>query len=267
MKIIDHQISSSVVAYVKAMPAKKYDIRAIWKQRNLQGRLKSQSKLYSWSAEKMTSNLTILKEHNNQGYEIFARPIDDSYVLLDNVARETLADIAAIKPCLLMETSPGNYQVWLRIKDMPENRDIQKAIWSALTVRFNADPGSAKPGQLGRLPGFVNQKPKYSPNNPVVKLHKFANRYSTIQVNELLTASPICNPVQPVFTTKNSTRKKSTGDRSKFDYAVVCSGITRGFSDAQISDYLLNYSDKARERGIEYIKITIKNARKQLGAA
>jgi hypothetical protein len=260
------QIYALLLKYITTMPTDKYEIGIIWKQIKLPGNPIPKSERVMWSSEELLSNISLLIERNTQSYEIFARPADKNYVLLDDVERQMLSEIAKIKPCLLMETSQDNYQVWLRVKGIPKEHDRQQSVWRELAARFNADPGSAKPGQLGRLPGFVNRKPKYFPNFPEVKLHKYAERFSTIDLNELMSNMPT-NYTSESFSKKNDSNKKQTGDRSAFDFAICCSGIERGFSDEKIAQYLTTKSEKARQRGKIYIETTIQNAKKTVSTA
>jgi hypothetical protein len=202
---------------------------------------------------------------NQEGLNIYIRPADPSFVLLDDLTIDYLSDLAEIKPCLLMETSPGNYQAWLKLRDMPEDRAAQTAIWRSLAAMFNADMKSAKPDQIGRLPGFYNMKPKYAPDYPLVNLHRYQDRYSswvpdaaTITAESALTpaASPQLSP--PVV-------NKNTGtDRSGFDWAVTCDLVKKGWTDNQIRTYIEKRSLKAATRRDDYIGRTIAAARRKL---
>jgi len=60
-------------------------------------------------------------------------------------------------------------------------------------------------------------------------------------------------------------KKESGRDRSSFDWAITCSLIEKGQNDELIKNYLLQKSDKARERGMRYIENTIRKARQKKG--
>lgn len=123
-----------------------------------------------------------LRKMNYEGFNIYARPVGWQYVLLDDLTRPVLADLATLNPCALVETSPANYQAWLILGDVPPDRDTAKAICRELAQRFGADPAAADPDHVGRVPSFQNLKEKYYQADgryPVVKLHRWEHRVST----------------------------------------------------------------------------------------
>jgi hypothetical protein len=251
-------VEKIIAHYMEALSANKYEIGIIWKQPQHERKIPSHR--YDWTAAELISKLNYLKEKNEYKYDIFCRPMDRRYVLLDDITKEGLAKVAEYQPCLLMESSHNNYQLWLKIEDMPENTDHQLMVWRYISDFFVGDPGSAKPKQLGRLPGFINQKPKYQPDQPLVIMHRWANRSSNLSANEIL-----AKPVEEISRRNNPIPRKKTnrvGDRSGFDFAVAVSGLQKGFSDSQIAKYLLEKSEKAQERGDRYIKQTINAAKK-----
>jgi hypothetical protein len=86
-------------------------------------------------------------------------------VLLDDLDNQALAglDGQGFAPCLVVETSPGNFQAWvrlLRIGSIPY--ELAHAASRALAARFDGDPRAVSPLQPGRLPGFTNRKEKYA---------------------------------------------------------------------------------------------------------
>ncbi len=91
-----------------------------------------------------------------------------------------------------METSPGNFQAWVKLQQVPAERSAQLQIWRLLAAKFYANMASAKPGQIGRLPGFYKRKEKYHPDYPFVKLHKFMDRFSTWEPDKLQSTIPPC---------------------------------------------------------------------------
>lgn len=152
---------------------------------------------------------------------------------------------------------------------MPEDRIKQTAIWRTLAAMFNADLKSAKPDQIGRLPGFYNMKQKYGPNYPMVHLRKFENRYSTWSAPEsIFTDQPATTPAGSPPSSPPPVVKMNTtaghADRSGFDWAVTADLVKKGWPDDQIRSYLEKRSQKAAARSDDYIGRTIANARKKL---
>ena len=69
---------------------------------------------------------------------------------------------AGLEPCLVVETSPGNFQAWIRlIASGTVPYATMNVIASYLADAFDGDPRAVSPRQPGRLPGFTNRKPKH----------------------------------------------------------------------------------------------------------
>jgi len=216
-----------------------------------------------WSANEVIKNIPYLTSKNelsntDEIFDIYIRPLDDRFILLDDLNINILSALAIIKPCLLMETSPGNFQSWVKLQQVPPERSAQLQIWRTLAAMFKADMNSAKPEQIGRLPGFFNRKVKYSPDYPFVKLHNFLDRFSTWE-----SGNPQSTIPPPVVNQHHANNSKAGKDRSAFDYAIVCSMIERGKTDDEIRSYLLLKSDKAKARNDDYVGRTINKARKK----
>lgn len=237
-----------IASYLDAMAAEKYEIKLIRHKKHVITR--------KWTATEILNNSHFLSEKNRQKFNVYARPLDDRYVLLDDLVKEMLKQVAIIKPCILMETSPKNYQVWLRIPNMPKDRNQQIKVWRTLASEFKADLKSAKPLQLGRLPGFINQKPDYEPDNPLVKLHGSENRESTWNPLEE-TLTDIKPPSSAI-----ANQRKGKRDRSAYDWAVAMACIEKGWSDSQTIKHLRKHSHKAKERKDNYLERTVENARR-----
>ena len=87
----------------------------------------------------------------------------------------------------MVETSPGNFQAWLRhILILPKLLGTFAA--QTLAARYGADPSAADWRRFGRLPGFTNCKPKHrKPDGffPFVQLRSQTGRqYPQAQVFE-----------------------------------------------------------------------------------
>ena len=222
----------------------------------------------NYSAEQLARLETVnyLRGRNAEGFNIYARPVGWQYVLLDDLTRDVLPDVAPLRPCLLLETSPANYQAWLILPDVPHHRDGAKAICRELAGRFGADLASADPDHVGRLPGFTNRKAKYQMTNglfPFVKLHRSEHRLSTfypgggaVQYNESSSTIAVGQP------TVKPTKRSS----SEQDFGQACWLIRQGQSDEQIYEHLLAASPNLRDRKgrhlESYLHRTINNARR-----
>ncbi len=63
----------------------------------------------------------------------------------------------------MIQTSPANFQAWIRLVGNREGRPLPRSLLTAAAVHladcYNADPDSADWRHLGRLGGFTNRKP------------------------------------------------------------------------------------------------------------
>lgn len=199
---------------------------------------------------------------NREGYNVYFRPVGYQFVLLDDLSRENLPDLAKLMPCLLIETSPKNYQAWLRLRDIPQGREEAKLICRELAALLSADMGSAEPDHIGRLPGFTNRKPKHQKPNglyPFVELKKWEYRVSTF--------SPLGGIDGKTRSHQTFRTSKGTRTRSHVDFNLCCMLINQGKTDEYIRQQLEATSEKAREEQPtnDYIGRTIRNARIKTG--
>ena len=136
------------------------------------------------TASQCVDRLRYLKYRNANGAHIYFRPSGERrFTLLDDLDRPTIARMTeqGFEPCAVIETSPGNYQVWLK-----HNRTLSKALGTlaaqTLARRFGADPSAADWRRFGRLPGFTNQKPQHCKATgrfPYVSLRSYAGEQFT----------------------------------------------------------------------------------------
>ena len=124
----------------------------------------------------LLQRLPLLKFRNARGSHIYLRPSGEHrFTVLDDLDPTKLARLAAegFAPCAVVETSPGNYQAWLKhVAVLPKLLGTLAA--QTLAARFGADPSAADWRRFGRLPGFTNPKPKHrKPDGlyPFVQLH------------------------------------------------------------------------------------------------
>jgi hypothetical protein len=114
-------------------------------------------------ADAVLERLPLLKHRNARGSHIYIRPSGEHrFTVLDDLNQATLARLAAdgFQPCVVVETSAGNFQAWLK---HPAILPKLIATFAAQTLagRYDADPSAADWRRFGRLPGFTNRKPKY----------------------------------------------------------------------------------------------------------
>jgi hypothetical protein len=128
-----------------------------------------------WIVDTAPSRIGYLKAENANGRHILMQPADESrYLLADDLCLERICRQhrranGIWKPGrMVVETSPQNYQVWIR-----SDRELsvsEKRYWLR---RLGSDPGADPNTRWGRCPGFRNRKDKHrstSGTYPLAKL-------------------------------------------------------------------------------------------------
>jgi hypothetical protein len=126
-----------------------------------------------WDGEALLRSVAWLRHQNRDGRNIYIRPKGEhNLTLVDDLTREAVAAMvpAGFAPALVVETSPGNYQTWVKHSEQLTKEEGTAAA-RALTKRFGGDPGAADWRHFGRLGGFTNRKEKY--RDPSTGLHPF----------------------------------------------------------------------------------------------
>lgn len=168
VRMFDHRLALTLDAVrrqLHAMPWHRYELRLIhhatrrpWPGRRL------------WSAAQILDLATVkfLRWLNRSGYDIYLRPYaghqNAGYILLDlDRAEAGVMDTMRSRqhdPCLVVASSPGHLQAWIRVSHQPLPAPLATQIARALAQTYQADPASADWRHLGRLAGFTNQKPQ-----------------------------------------------------------------------------------------------------------
>ena len=116
-----------------------------------------------WDAQTVERSVPWLRHQNRQGRNIYIRPkgehdlsmVDDLNIDAVSAMKKT-----GFNPALIVETSPGNYQAWLKHAERL-SKEMSTAAARALADRFGGDRGAADWRHFGRLVGFTNRKSKY----------------------------------------------------------------------------------------------------------
>jgi hypothetical protein len=126
-----------------------------------------------WDQEALVRSIAWLRHQNRDGRNIYIRPKGEHNLsLVDDLTREAVASMArtGFAPAVIIETSPGNYQVWMKHSEQL-TKEEGTAVARALAERFGGDRGAADWRHFGRLAGFTNRKEKY--RDPDTGLHPF----------------------------------------------------------------------------------------------
>jgi hypothetical protein len=126
-----------------------------------------------WDSDSLMRSIGWLRHENREGRNIYIRPKGEHNLsLVDDLKAPAIAAMrrSGFGPAIIVETSPGNFQAWLKHPE-PLDKELGTAAARALARKFSGDPGAADWRHYGRLAGFTNRKDKY--RDAVTGLHPF----------------------------------------------------------------------------------------------
>ena len=143
-----------------------------------------------WDRDSLIRSIGWLRYENREGRNIYVRPKGEHNLsLVDDLSVGSIAEMtrSGFAPAALIETSPGNFQAWLK---HPEQlpKELGTAAARALAEKFGGDRGAADWRHFGRLAGFTNRKNRY--RDAATGLHPFV---------KLVQASGGTYPAAPLF--------------------------------------------------------------------
>jgi hypothetical protein len=115
-----------------------------------------------WSLKQALKALLWLRRENFNRGHIYVRPAGaHALSLVDDLKPAALARMKTqgFAPAAVVETSPGNFQAWLKHGQALDPATGTRAA-KLLAERFGGDLGSADWRHFGRLAGFTNPKPE-----------------------------------------------------------------------------------------------------------
>jgi len=149
---------------VAAMPNQLYLIRIIHSVERKPVPAKS-----LWTGEELVRDRVVrsLRADNRRGFNVYLWPYAEhrnaGYIFLDldHAHPNVLQDmrIHGHEPCVVLETSPGNLQAWVRVSTTPLEPALATTLGRILAERYGGDRASTDWRHLGRLAGFSNLKP------------------------------------------------------------------------------------------------------------
>ncbi len=137
-----------------------------------------------WSCAEIEKNMPWLKRMNARGNNIYIRPAGaHGLVLVDDLKPEALERMKekGFTPAAVIETSPDNYQIWVKLSEAPISADIRQLAARGFAQKFAGDMNSADSKHYGRLAGFTNQKPAYrhGGHQPYVRAHECSGKVAS----------------------------------------------------------------------------------------
>ena len=223
----------------------------------------------TWTAPEVRKAFGWLAARNATGSSCYIRPAEaigrTSWVLAGPLARAGLGRLAAA-PGLVVESSPGVFEAWLRLA-APLDAAARTAAARLFTREAGGDAGAVRAVQLGHLPGTTNRAPGCAGDGPPF--------FAALRSRSPSAVTPIPRAVEPLIGQHSGGRGElaaaggeATGrddpDRSRRDFAIACRLLETGAGDHTIAATL------AAARGFDpqcagaYIPRTIRAARLHL---
>jgi len=242
-----------------------------------------------WSAKQIDTALGWLKRENARGAHVFIRPNGaHALSLVDDLSPEAIAQMTngGFQPALVVETSPGNFQVWLNHGRILFNRTFSTQVAKELARRFGGDLSSADWRHFGRLAGFTNQKRNRRLRSgfpPFVRLHECEGRTYAAAREFLEQVKSIAKKAVALQRTQRTSRSTSNQnpvrplsefhldprydrDLHRADMAWALHAASRGLSEQRIRDEILRARDLSKkgrlQRQVSYAERTATKALK-----
>jgi hypothetical protein len=232
-----------------------------------------------WVVNPLAEHLGYLRAENANGRHILMQPADEAhYLLADDLSRDLLCshhkDVRGAWRAgrMVVETSPGNFQVWIRAAN-PLSLS-EKRFWLR---KLLSDPGADPNNRWGRCPGFRNRKEKHrTPTGlyPLAKLlwvdwEKRAD-IPPVACKELKTLSPQPPRGRVCHRGRIHRSDYARDDPSATDFAYALALARRGETDQVIRSRILSertcWRNHPGERRIQaYLDRTIRRARAVVG--
>lgn len=231
--------------------------------------------------------LPYLKHRNASGAHIYIRPTGESaYTLLDDLTPATLIrlNVEGYSPAAVVETSPGNFQAWLR-HQQPLSKELGTLAAKTLAADFHADGSAADWRRFGRAPGFTNRKPQHRnaqglfpfarlvshDGQPFAAAEQFHTRLLALQhqIDRQNTVRRLCFAARPkrlgfpVSLDRFRSSARYQGRPAAADMAFSIAACSQGWTETDIAaalarDYLSRDISQARQTA--YIRRTVSKA-------
>jgi hypothetical protein len=239
----------------------------------------------TWDMQTVLKSIPWLRLQNRNGRNIYVRPRGEHNLsLIDDLTAASIERMKAegFHPALVVETSRGNFQAWLK-HSRCLSKELGTAAARALAQEYGGDLGAADWRHFGRLAGFTNRKEKYKADGlfPFVMLRQSnglpypeADRFIA-QIEQQLERDRRERGCRRTTEARqgasgelrgiDSFRANPTyaGDGTRIDLAYAIYALAHGVPDAQIEGAIhsRDLTHKGNERRqAEYVQRTIAKA-------
>jgi hypothetical protein len=194
--------------------------------------------------------------------------------LVDDLKADTFVRMKAdgFAPAAVVETSPGNFQAWLKHGEVLDEAASTRAA-KLLAERYGGDPGSADWRHFGRLAGFTNPKPSrrlasgLQPFARLLEANGQVYRQAPLFIAEVRAAlaGEELPPIKPLARFHSDVRYD--GDLHRADLAWARHAADMGLSASEIRATIMEARDLAKKGSIkrqrEYAERTAGKATRQ----
>lgn len=240
-----------------------------------------------WDVGTISKSVPWLRFQNCEGRNIYIRPKGEHDLsMIDDLTADAVSTMrqAGFNPAVIVETSPGNFQAWLKHGERL-SKEVSTAAARTLAEKFGGDRGAADWRHFGRLAGFCNRKAKYLDATtglyPFVRLIEAAGSVYPESVRfvvdvkyelERRTAErEHWKPKHPAHANPQDLKSidafradsRYGGDGTRVDLAYAVYALSHGISTAEVDSAVRsrNLSHKGSERRQDdYVARTIKKA-------
>lgn len=208
------------------------------------------------SADRISSRLMgWLRYKNAKGSDIFFRPHKKGYhpvIFLDDIPSDTAQTICKKYGSCVIETHPGNTQIWLKV-DKKLSTEQRKQAQIQIKNLGLTDPGSISGDHLGRLCGFQSQKRKC-----------WVNLVATSQrppFSPNLKTAPSLPPSGGFCASKNIHTGLHDTSNSGREWGWVLGMLRAGLSPDKVTDKLIMSAQKrGKANAVKYANHTVQKA-------
>lgn len=235
-----------------------------------------------WGAKQVLKSLLWLRRENLNRGHIYVPPAGvHGLSLVDDLKADTFVRMKAdgFAPAAVVETSPGNFQAWLKHGEVLDEITSTRAA-KLLAERYGGDPGSADWRHFGRLAGFTNPKPSRRLVEASGQVYRQASQFIA-EVRAALAGegatvgggaedragegAPDLPPLKPLA--EFHTDARYDGDLHRADLAWARHAAAMGLSASEIRAMIMEARDLAKKgstkRQREYAERTASKAIRQ----
>ena len=161
-----HRTHEAVEGQLSAMGVEVFEVGVL--QRG-EGDKPQYMLLRTWDQKTVMESVPWLRQRNWHDSHIYVRPKGESNLtLIDDLPLSAVTRMRqeGLHPAAVVQTSPGNYQAWIKHPTGLE-KELGTAVARTLAARFGGDVKAADWRHFGRLAGFRNTKTCHAQITPV----------------------------------------------------------------------------------------------------